>query len=269
MSTDITLPGPNQMTSTEAHAASAKIRDQFLKAASEVGELGIMLDNFNVGRGWGAMGYDTLKAWQRKCLPEFPYQTVYTRLGKAEVQRQIGAYKVSDRQAMALQLVSGEDDRKEVFDKVIARCERDDDGEPVIDNAILRDEVAKYRKKKQRKKKAAEEPDVRTPNGEIVAGMLLEVFVDLDPIKQLLTNLTQFKTDVEEIAETPAGSLVATWLVEIEQRRLHLYDGVASAVPHAICPYCSGGDTGNCRVCNGAGWVNKSASSQRKAQVPT
>lgn len=262
--TDITPAGPPPLTSTEAKTATDKIRTQFTKALSEVGELGIMLDNFNMGKGWVAMGYDSLKAWQKTCLPEFPYQTVQENLSRAQVNRQIGS-RLTKRQAAAMRRVA-ENDRASLFDRVIARCERDDDGEPMIDDKILADEISKYRKKKKRKAKAEADPEIRTPNGEIVAGMLAEVFVDLDPIKQLLTDLSQFKTDIEEIANTPAGALVATWLVEIEQRRLHLYDGVASAVPHAICPYCAG-DKADCRVCSGSGWVNKSASSQRKAQV--
>jgi len=212
------------------------------------------------------MGYPSLNHWIRKCLPNTPISTVKHHIMISKVRTSLGEWAMAFNKNQIAKLgYVDEKARKVVVKSIVDEAEKDDDGDPIVTAKAVANAIKKAKKTAEVTPEVEEE--LLTPAGEkVLTAKLMTVFGDLGDIEALLRSLTTFKTAMDEIAETLPGSMVASFLVELEHRRLHLYDGIASTMPYGICPYC-GGDK-ECRVCSNAGWVNKSTHSQRKAKVP-
>lgn len=258
---------PDQLTPIEAKNRTKKIAETFVQMDSMAGEFGIMVEEFKRRGGYAAMGYPSLKHWIYKCLPNTPVSTVKHHLLIAEVRISLGDWAMAFTKQQVLLLGHLDEDIIEgVAKSIVDEADKDDDGEPIVTAKAVASAIKKLKKKAKAPVEESEE-ELLTPAGEkVLTAKLRLVFGDLTDIEALLRSLSSFKMAMEEVAETPAGVMVASFLTELEHRRLHLYDGIASTMPYAICPYC-GGDK-DCRVCNNAGWVNKSTHSQRKAKVP-
>ena len=89
---------------------------------------------------------------------------------------------------------------------------------------------------------------------------LKPAFLRAKDVQTLMHRCSSFKGELIKLAATPKDPIWAkfdasAFTADIE----HIYALLKAIKPHAVCPYCAGGERGggkNCTACSGQGWVD-------------
>ena len=105
--------------------------------------------------------------------------------------------------------------------------------------------------------KVEEKAIVRDATGRIVPDSVREIFLKKQDIKDFINRIDKLKSDTKEAikANPTLWSYFRTNPFETELANVRRQ--FRFAVPHVLCPYCSGVDSDSCKLCRGAGFLNE------------
>jgi hypothetical protein len=97
--------------------------------------------------------------------------------------------------------------------------------------------------------------------GHVLPDKLRPVFTRAKDIQALMHRCSSFKAELVKLAATPKDPIwgrfnASAFTADID----HVRQLLKAVKPHAICPYCAGGDRGggaNCTACEGTGWLDE------------
>ena len=114
----------------------------------------------------------------------------------------------------------------------------------------------KYEQKSQEKEHKADEPP-KDAVGRVLPERLRELYEGRTVIKEYLSELSRVKDGVMKRIEMrdPAFSLLNITAFQVNYGNLRRT--LKSALPYAVCCYCGGEDSKNCKACQGFGLLNK------------
>ena len=104
-----------------------------------------------------------------------------------------------------------------------------------------------------------EPPPVTDSVGEHIPDNLVPVFQRVGEITKLMYEISKIKSKVLKAAAAKDGIWGRLNVGEFTSRADSLRDALKAVKPHAVCPYCKGGEKGgakNCDACDGQGWVD-------------
>lgn len=118
------------------------------------------------------------------------------------------------------------------------------------------------------KQKASEPPPPVDAEGRPVPDVaeVRDAFAAVARFRDICNRLSQLKTEILKLADSPAGTLIHRQQVAADATNLRRE--LVAAQPHAVCPYCLAAKP-KCSGCGGRGWVPRSLYESAPAELRT
>ncbi|HUW21033.1 MAG TPA: hypothetical protein VMW16_17170 [Sedimentisphaerales bacterium] len=134
---------------------------------------------------------------------------------------------------------------------------------PTTDPDLQRDEEitvtrkgTTYKQKSQENERKADEPP-KDAAGRVIPEHLLELWSQQQLVKGLIRDLDIIKNTVGSYVEDRHPAFGPLNHAKFRTEIMALRGTLKDVIPYAICPYCGGEASENCKVCRGFGFLNK------------
>jgi hypothetical protein len=98
---------------------------------------------------------------------------------------------------------------------------------------------------------------IHDAKGRKVPANLAVVFGEnMTAFRSLIQRLGKFKTEIDELAQTPGGAQLRRKLQVATKAFIDTQDNLAHLEPHVVCPTCDGTGADGCTDCKGQGWLS-------------
>lgn len=246
-----------KLTASSARTATGVINSLHATMEASVAELREHILAFDNYRGWKLMGYDSLNKWAAACLP-WSQSKCYALLVEARVQSRLtaaGEPYDGNIPAEHLQVIGKAPERRQanLYQQAVDLANVDNDGEtkPPTTKQV-RTVVRAF---------TAAQPATDARGTAVSTEALNEVMEGVAGFDAVQSILLALKTQISDLAVTPAGAMLAGELDSIERHRHEMWRLIRFSRPHMECVYCKGEGTqhsgSKCRACKGRGWLTE------------